>query len=57
MKEAKKLNIELWDRNYLSARIDQINKNTIEMKKHFSFPPFSKSLLRSLNNLDKTRII
>ncbi len=56
IKEAKQLNIELWDRNYLSARIDQINSEIIEITKNPMFPPFSKSLIHSLLTLDKTGI-
>jgi len=56
IKEAKQLNIELWDRNFLSARIDQIDQEISESKKGISFPPYAASLLRSLLTLDQTGI-
>jgi len=56
IKEAKQLKIELWDRNFLSASIDQINQKIVEIKKKPSFPEYSRSLVTSLLNLDQTGI-
>ena len=56
IKEAKQLNIELWDRNFLSARIDQLDQEISESKKGISFPPYASSLLSSLQTLDQTGI-
>lgn len=54
IKEAKQLNIELWDRNQLSAQIDQINTEIIEAQNAPTFPPYKTSLLDSILNLEKT---
>ena len=56
IKEAKQLNIELWDRTYLSARIDQIRQEINNPKSKPSFPPFASPLSKSLLTLDQTGI-
>lgn len=56
IEDAKKLNVELWDRNVLAAKIDHArNKLEIETSKKDSvFPPYTGSLFDSLLNLEKT---
>jgi HJR/Mrr/RecB family endonuclease len=54
MEDAKKLNVELWDRYTLSAKIDQINEGFENVKLRNPFPLFKDSLFQSLLNLEKT---
>lgn len=56
--DAKKLDVELWDRNVLSAKIDHVrNKLEVETsKKDLVFPRYTGSLFDSLLNLEKTSL-
>jgi len=54
--DAKKLDIELWDRNHLSSVIDNINNHTEEMNNKVEFPSYEYSLYKSLLNLEKMGI-
>jgi restriction system protein len=56
IKDAKKLNIELWDRDTLSAKIDEINEKVRELQEKVHFPRYAGSLLRSLVNLENMGI-
>lgn len=55
--DAKNLNIEIWDRDDLSARIDKIN-NIISQKNKYKieFPEYKKSLYASLLELQSMKI-
>jgi len=48
IKDAKKLDIELWDRDTLSAKIDRINEKVKQTKEEVHFPKYRGSLLKSL---------
>ena len=56
IKDARKLHIELWDRNVLSAKIDEINEKVKKLNEKIHFPKYNGSLLKSLLNLEKMRI-
>ena len=54
--DAQKLNMELWDRDFLSSKIDQIN-NELEKDTHkIEFPQYQSSLYKSLLNLGSMNI-
>lgn len=52
--DARKLNIELWDRDTLAAKIDDINNRTVSLETKPFFPIYKGSLLRSLISLEET---
>jgi HJR/Mrr/RecB family endonuclease len=52
IKDAKKLNIELWDRDTLSAKIDRINEKIKDSQEKVHFPKYKGSLIDSLLNLE-----
>jgi hypothetical protein len=54
MAEAQRLNVELWDRDTLDAKIAEIRKN-VEQEVHSCFPSFNGSLLQSLIGLAETK--
>jgi restriction system protein len=55
--DAKNLNIEIWDRDDLSARIDEINIKISENNKiTIGFPEYKKSLYASLLELQSMKI-
>ena len=56
IEDAKKLSIELWDRDTLSAKIDEINEKIKTSQQKTQFPPYQNSLLKSLLNLEQTGI-
>jgi HJR/Mrr/RecB family endonuclease len=56
IKDAKKLNIELWDRDALSAKIDGINEKVKKLQEEVHFPKYKGSLLKSLVNLESMGI-
>jgi hypothetical protein len=56
IKDAKKLNIELWDRDTLSAKIDRINEKIKESQEEVHFPNYAGSLLKSLISLENMGI-
>jgi len=56
VKDAKKLNIELWDRDTLSAKIDGINEKVKESQEEVHFPKYKGSLLKSLLGLENMGI-
>ncbi len=51
MEDARKLNIELWDRDMLSANIDSINEKMKGARQKAQFPKYKGSLLKSLLDL------
>jgi hypothetical protein len=51
MQDAKKLDIELWDRDILSAKIDEINNYIEKIKQKVEFPDYAGSLYKSLLEL------
>ncbi len=51
--DAQKLNVELWDRDILDAKITKARKNA-ELEVQSCFPPYKESLLRSLLRLEET---
>ena len=55
-KDAEKLNIDLWDRETLSATIDQINNKIEASKPKVGFPDYKKALFDSLKNLGSMSI-
>jgi len=56
IKDARKLGIELWDRDTLSSKIDEINQKIKDSKQKIEFPPYQGTLLKSLLNLGQTGI-
>lgn len=56
IKDAKKLNMELWDRDFLSAKIDGINEKVKKLGESFQFPMYKGSLFKSLIDLGNTGI-
>jgi len=56
IEDAEKLNIELWDRDTLSAKIDEINEKIFDFRQKAQFPAYQNSLLKSLLNLEQTGI-
>jgi hypothetical protein len=50
--EAQKLNVELWDRDILDAKITKARKNA-ELEVQSCFPPYKGSLLASLLRLEE----
>ena len=55
-KDAEKLNIDLWDRETLSATIDQLNNKIETSKPKIGFPDYKKTLFNSLKNLGSMSI-
>jgi HJR/Mrr/RecB family endonuclease len=51
--DAQKLNVELWDRDILNAKITKARKNA-ELEVQSCFPPYKGSLLESLLRLEET---
>ena len=51
IQDAKKLNIELWDRDILSAKIDEINNYIEKTEQKVEFPDYDGSLYKSLLEL------
>ena len=51
--DAQKLNVELWDRDILDAKITEARKNA-ELEVQSCFPPYKGSLLASLLRLEET---
>ncbi len=49
--DAQKLEIELWDREFLSAKIDQISNSLSNNKHEIKFPDYKGNLHKSLLNL------
>jgi len=56
IKDAKKLNIELWNRDTLSAKIDETNEKVRESQEEVHFPKYKGSLLKSLLSLENMGI-
>jgi HJR/Mrr/RecB family endonuclease len=54
--DAKKLNVELWDRDSLSAKIDSINSATKTLQEKPRFPEYNNSLFKSLLALNEMGI-
>lgn len=54
--DAQKLDIDLWDRDILSSKIDEINNNLSNSNHTIEFPEYAGSLKRSLMNLKATGI-
>lgn len=54
--DAQELNMELWDREILSAKIDEINNNLNNNKQKIEFPDYKSSLYKSLLNLKSMNI-
>jgi len=54
--DAKALDLELWDRDYLSSVIDKINNHADQVSHKVEFPSYESSLYRSLINLEKMDI-
>ncbi len=52
--DAAKLNIDLWDRDVLAAKIDEINAHISDGKQEENLPTYKGSLFESLLALDKT---
>ncbi len=52
--DAQKLKIELWDKDKIAAKIDEVRKNA-ELEEHSCFPPYRGSLLQSLLRLEETK--
>ncbi len=52
--DARKLGVELWDKDTLTAKIEEIRKNT-DMRERSCFPPYKGSLLQSLLRLEETK--
>jgi HJR/Mrr/RecB family endonuclease len=52
--DAKKVGIELWDKDILSEKIVEVTKNA-DLEVQSRFPQFKGSLLQSLLTLDKTK--
>jgi HJR/Mrr/RecB family endonuclease len=53
IEDADKLNIELWDRDTLSAKIDRVNEEIRDSGQKAQFPKYKGSLLKSLLSLEK----
>jgi hypothetical protein len=51
---AEKLDIELWDRNTIIQKIEEAQNKT-ELEEQSCFPPYRRSLLESLLELEKTK--
>jgi HJR/Mrr/RecB family endonuclease len=56
IKDAEKLGIELWDRDTLSSKIDEINQKIRDSKQRIEFPPYQGTLLKSLLALGRTGV-
>ena len=54
--DAQELNMELWDRDILSAKIDEINNDINNNKPKIEFPDYNSSLHKSLLNLKSMNI-
>jgi len=54
--DAQNLNIELWDREFLSAKIDEINNNLSNNKPRIEFPDYNGSLYKFLLNLKSMNV-
>lgn len=54
MSDARKLNIELWDRDALAAKIDEISNRSVNLETKPRFPKYKGSLLKSLISLEET---
>ena len=54
--DAQKLNIELWDREELSSKIDEINNNLSNNKHKVKFPDYKGDLRKALLNLKAMNI-
>jgi HJR/Mrr/RecB family endonuclease len=52
--DASKLGIELWDRETLACKIDDINNKTAHLDK-IQLPPYKGSLVKSLHALEETK--
>lgn len=52
--DARKLDIELWDRDTLAAKIDEINNRIVNQEAKPCFPSYKGSLLKSLISLEET---
>lgn len=52
--DADKLGIELWDRDTLACKIDEINNQTANLNK-VQLPPYKGALLKSLRALEETK--
>lgn len=54
--DAQELNMELWDREVLSAKIDEINNEMSNNNHKIEFPDYNGSLLKSLLSLKSMNI-
>ena len=52
--DASKLGIDLWDRDTLACKIDEINNQTSNIDK-IQLPPYKGSLVKSLHALEETK--
>jgi hypothetical protein len=52
--DAQRLNVELWDRNTVVKKLEEV-KNKTKFEEQSSFPPFKGSLLKSLLGLENTK--
>lgn len=52
--DARKLGVELWDKDTLTSKIEEVRKNT-DLRERSCFPPYKGSLLQSLLRLEETK--